>query len=60
MTVASVQFVLDAEVREADAVVEVRQVVLTRPALDFAAVAIGASITVWPTAVPLLEPHTRA
>ena len=36
VTVAPVQFVLDAEVGEVDAVVEVRQVVLARPAFDLA------------------------
>jgi hypothetical protein len=56
MTLASVQFVLDPEVGKADAVVEVRQVVLTRPAFDLAAIAIGSSIAVWSAAVPLLEP----
>jgi hypothetical protein len=52
MTVAPVQFVLDPEVGEADAVVEVRQVVLTRPAFDLVAIAIGSSIAVRPAAVP--------
>ena len=56
MTVAPVQFVLDAEVGEADAVIEVRQVVLTCPAFDLVAIAIGSSIAVRPAAVPLLEP----
>ena len=56
VTVAPVEFVLDAEVGEADAVVEVRQVVLTRPAFDLAGVAIGSSIAVWPAAVLLLQP----
>jgi hypothetical protein len=56
VTLAPVQFVLDAEVGEADAVVEVRQVVLTRPAFDLAGIAIGSSVTVWPAAITLLEP----
>ncbi len=56
MTLASVQFVLDPEVGKANAVIEVRQVVLTRPAFDLVAIAIGSSIAVWPAAVPLLEP----
>jgi hypothetical protein len=57
MTVTSVQLVLDAEIGEVDAVVEIRQGVLTRPAFDLAGVAIGSSIAVRPASVPLLEPH---
>jgi hypothetical protein len=56
MTVTPVQFVLDAEIGEVDAVIEVRQVVLTRPAFDFVAIAIGPSIAVRPAAVAFLKP----
>jgi hypothetical protein len=56
MTVTSVQFVLDAEIGEVDAVVEVRQVVLTRPAFNLVAIAIRSSIAVRPAAVPFLKP----
>jgi hypothetical protein len=57
MTVASVKFVLNPEVGEADAIVEVRQVVLTRPVFDLVPIAIGSSIAVWSAAVPFLEPR---
>jgi hypothetical protein len=56
MTVTSVQFVLDAEIGEVNAVVEVRQVVLTRPAFDFASVPIRSSVAVGTSAIVLLEP----
>ena len=56
VTVTPVQFVLDAEIREVDALIEVRQVVLTRPAFDLVAIAIGSSIAVRPAAVPFLKP----
>jgi hypothetical protein len=56
MMVTPVEFVLDAEVGEVDAVIEVRQVVLARPAFDLVVIAIGSSIAVRPAAVPFLEP----
>jgi hypothetical protein len=54
--VASVQFVFDAEVREVDRFIEVRQVVVVRPFLDFARVPIRSSVTVGSPAVVFLEP----
>ena len=51
-----VQLVLDAKVGEVDLVVEVRQVVLVRPALDLARVAIGPAIAVRAAAVGCLQP----
>jgi hypothetical protein len=54
--VAPVQLVLNPEVGEVDLVVEVRQLVLVRPALDLARVAIGAAVAVRSAAIMFLEP----
>jgi len=56
MVVASVQLVLDAEVREVDRLVEVREVVFMRPYFDVSVVAIRPPVAVWPPAIRLLEP----
>ena len=56
MTVTSVQFVLDAKIGEVNAVVEVRQVVLTRPSFDFASVPMRSSVAVGTSAIVLLQP----
>src|SRR5437667_3175273 len=56
MMVASVQFVLDAEVREVDRLIEVRQVVFARPAVNLVRVAIRSSVAVGPAAIVLLQP----
>ena len=52
---AAVDLVLDAEVGEVDAVVEVRQVVFARPAADFLLVAVRSSIAVGAVAVVVLQ-----
>jgi hypothetical protein len=55
MVVVAIEVVLDAQVGEMDAVVEVRQIVLVRPELDLVRVAIGPSITVGAFAIPLVQ-----
>jgi hypothetical protein len=55
MTLSAVDLVLDAEVREMDAIVEVRQLVFCRPLADFLLRAVGSSIAVGPVAVVLLQ-----
>jgi hypothetical protein len=54
--VASVQFVLDAEVGKMHGVIEVRELVVACPVFDLARVAIGSSVAVRPAAVSFLEP----
>jgi len=54
--VASIEFVLDAEIGKVHSVIEVREFVVACPLFDLAGVAIGSSITVRPAAIPLLEP----
>jgi hypothetical protein len=56
VSVASVQLIFDAEVGKMHGVIEVRKLVVACPVFDLARVAIRASVTVWPTSVPLLEP----
>ena len=51
VTIASLQFVLDAEVREVDRLIEVRQVVFARPFFDFSGVPIRSSVAVRPAAI---------
>ncbi len=46
VTVAAIQFILDAEVGEMDAIIEVRQVMVVRPALNLPRVAIRAAVGV--------------
>ena len=62
VTVASVQLVLDAEVGEVDALVEVRQVVFARPLFDLARVPIRSSVAVrlGRDCAPAATPDTRA
>ena len=52
---AAVDLVLDAEVGEVDAIVEVRQLVFCRPPADFLLRAVGSSIAVGPLAVVVLQ-----
>jgi hypothetical protein len=54
--VASLKFVLDAEVGKMHGVIEVREVVIACPVFDLARVAIGSAVAVWPAAVSFLEP----
>jgi hypothetical protein len=54
--VASVQLVFDAEVREVDRLVEVRQVVFVCPRFNLASVPIRSTVAVWPAAIRLLQP----
>lgn len=54
--VASLKFVLDAEVGKMHGVIEVREVVVACPVFDLARVAIGSAVAVWPAAVSFLEP----
>src|SRR5438034_9750566 len=56
MLVATTQLVFDAEVREVDRLIEVRQVVFARPFFDVASVAIRSSVAVRPAAIRLLKP----
>src|SRR5687767_5346009 len=55
MALAAVDLVLDAEVGEVHAVVEVRQLVVLCPASDFLVVAVRSSIAIGPVAVVVLE-----
>src|SRR5439155_23098846 len=55
MAVTAFELVLDPEIGEVHAIVEVREVVLTGPPFDLASVPIRAPVTVRPTAVVLLE-----
>jgi hypothetical protein len=57
VAVASVELVLDAEVREVDVVIEVRQVVFAGPFFDFRRVAIRSPVAVGSAAIVLLEPR---
>src|SRR5438445_3348574 len=56
MLVAATELVFDAEVREVDGLIEVRQVVFARPFFDVASVAIRSSVAVRPAAIRLLKP----
>jgi hypothetical protein len=56
MTVASVELVLDPEVREMHRLIEVRQVVVACPRFDLAGVTIRSPVTVRPAAVVFLQP----
>ena len=53
--VATFEFVLDPEVREVHAVIEVREVVFAGPFFDLMWVPIRAPVTVRPTAIVFLE-----
>lgn len=55
VTVASIQLVFDAEIWEMNRLVEIRQIVLVRPFLDLARVAIGPPVAVRSTAIPFLQ-----
>src|SRR5262245_442034 len=55
VAVPTVEGVLDAEIREAHSLVEVRQVVLTCPRLDLSCVTIGSSVAVGAAPVVLLQ-----
>ena len=52
VTESSIELVLEAEIRKVDRLVEVRQVVLARPLLDFARVSVRSPVTL-PTIVTL-------
>ena len=56
VTVSPIELVLEAEIGKMDRLVEVRQVVLARPLLDFARVPVRSPVTVRTAAVVLLEP----
>jgi len=56
MMVPSIQLVLDAEVREVHALIEIRQVVFVRPPFDLVLVTVGSSIAVRSPAIPFLKP----
>jgi len=53
---ASVDHVLDAEIWEPDAVIEVRQLVLASPLLDLARVSVWTAVAVGTTTVVFLQP----
>ena len=55
VTVAAVELVFDPKVGKVHPVVEVRQVVFSRPVFDLALVAIGPAVAVRAAAVVLLE-----
>jgi hypothetical protein len=55
MAVAAFELVLDPEVREVHAVIEVREVVFTGPFFDLARVPIRTPVTVRPPAIVFLE-----